>query len=108
MNELTIKATLNKEIENISLNDQLRLNKIRNNVLKSETKNKRLFFLKPAYSLFLAVPLIFFLNIGNNEPTEQIVKIDQFEKNIYEWNSDNFIYAIALDTYTIEVEDFYL
>lgn len=108
MNELTIKSTLNKEIENISLNDQLRLNEIRNSVLKKESKGKRLFFLKPAYSLFLAVPLIFFLSMGNNQPTEQIVKVDQFEKNVYEWNSDNFIYAMALDTYTIEVEDFYL
>ena len=46
--------------------------------------------------------------MGDNQPTEQIVKVDQFEKNVYEWNSDDFIYAMALDTYTIEVEDFYL
>ncbi|MBM24403.1 MAG: hypothetical protein CL760_01665 [Chloroflexi bacterium] len=112
MNELKIKSTIKNELNAISKEDKDNLSSIRMAALNKVEHESNNFFLKPIITTAFIVPLIFLLNMNiqkqNISNVDSTIASTQFDKNVYEWTDNEFVYAMTLDTYEIEIEDYYL
>jgi hypothetical protein len=112
MNELKIKSTIKNELNAISKEDKDKLSSLRVAALNKVEHKKSSFFLKPMIATAFVVPLMFLLNMNIQEQNinnvESTIVSTQFDKEVYEWTDNEFVYAMTLNTYEIEIEDYYL
>ena len=112
MNELKIESTIKNELNAISKEDKDRLSDIRVTALNKVEQKKENFFLKSMIATAFVVPLMFLLNTNiqeqNLNDVEPTIVSTQFDKEVYEWTDNEFVYAMTLNTYEIEIEDYYL
>lgn len=110
MKELDINNYLKSKVDDISLEDQFRLNDIRKNVLyKKNKKESTNWFVKLSYGLAFVIPLfIFNINFETNLNYDMsIVEKALSKTSVYEITDIEYDSILAFSDYNINIDEFY-